>query len=143
MKLLSRYFLTIAAAGIIVGCDGGEKPTVAPISAPPTEVSAPVRIAKSYRVSADYRNEIAAKAYQKTGDPEFLPPANPNGTVTWDPRPSTILKRLGLDLRKGYAMALHGDGIFDYLADQKGHEELVALHRSIGIPISGGQVEEE
>ncbi|WAC21673.1 hypothetical protein OVA24_09775 [Luteolibacter sp. SL250] len=92
--------------------------------------------AKNYTVTDNYVQLLYEKAFEKTGDKQFSPPAGDN--VTWDPTPGIALKALGLELRKGYSMALTPGG-FVYSADAAGHEEFLKLNRTIGIEIDEGR----
>ena len=86
-----------------------------------------------YHCPGEYVPLLYRKAYEKTHDAQFLPP--PPGSI-WDPIPSRPLRALGLEVRTGYCMMFEGrQALFQYYADDRGHEEFLALNRSLGIPV--------
>jgi hypothetical protein len=93
-------------------------------------------VRKSYKVPEGYMYLLAEKAFEKTKDAKFEKPGKESeGTVIWEPWPSGSLKALGLEMRKGYSMALVPDNELIYAADEPGHEAFVKLNETLGIEV--------
>lgn len=83
----------------------------------------------------NYLDDLAAAAFAKTHDPEFQRPVGKNGeTIIWEPRPSVLLKALGLEFGENNSISYVPSGSLLYASgDEAWLAKLQKIHRDSGI----------